>query len=77
MKTRFGIDMSRQYSKTIQDIPQPDIAISMGCKGGSPYIGRGFDEDWELENPTNQSEEVYREVISKIQEYLKLFLKNE
>ena len=31
MKEKFGIDMHFQYSKTIRDIPAPDIAISMGC----------------------------------------------
>lgn len=30
MKNEFGIDISGQYSKTVQDIPNPDIAISMG-----------------------------------------------
>lgn len=77
MKTRFGIDMSRQYSKTIRDIPHPDIVISMGCKGGCPYIGRGFNADWDLEDPTGQSEEAYVEVIRKIQNHLKVFLPKE
>ena len=32
MKQRYGIDMEQsQYSKTIDQIPVPDIAISMGC----------------------------------------------
>ena len=32
MKELYGIDMERtQYSKTIDAIPAPDIAISMGC----------------------------------------------
>lgn len=34
MKELYGIDMERtQYSKTIDMIPAPDIAISMGCDG--------------------------------------------
>ena len=32
MKEMYGIDMEKeQHSKLIADIPEPDIAISMGC----------------------------------------------
>ena len=45
MKQLYGIDMEQsQYSKTIDKIPTPDIAISMGCDVGCPYIGRAFDD---------------------------------
>ena len=44
MKQLYGIDMEQsQYSKTIDKIPTPDIAISMGCDVGCPYIGRAFE----------------------------------
>ena len=38
-----------QYSKLISDIPDPDIAISMGCNvecgfGSSAYFGKVFKE---------------------------------
>ena len=47
MKKLYGIDMEQtQYSKLISDIPTPDIAISMGCDAGCPFIGRSFDDDW-------------------------------
>ncbi len=47
MKQLYGIDMEKtQYSKLISDIPEPDIAISMGCDVGCPYIGRAFDDNW-------------------------------
>ncbi len=42
----YGIDMSDHYSKTIDSIPTPDIAISMGCGVRCPFIGRPFDDDW-------------------------------
>ena len=39
MKQLYDIDMEQtQYSKTIDHIPTPDIAISMGCDVGCPYI---------------------------------------
>ena len=50
MKELYGIDMEKtQYSKLISDIPAPDIAISMGCNVGCPFIGRAFDDNWGLE----------------------------
>lgn len=69
MKKLYGIDMElMQYSKTFAEIPQPDIAVSMGCDVGCPYIGRGFDENRGLPDPTGESDEVYIEVIKQIEE---------
>ena len=69
MKAIYGIDMERsQYSKTFDSIPEPDIAISMGCDVGCPYIGRAFDDNWGLPDPTGQSDEVFRETICKIEQ---------
>lgn len=69
MKQLYGIDMEKtQYSKLISDIPEPDIAISMGCDVGCPYIGRAFDENWGLDDPTGKSDEVFRLVIEKIRQ---------
>lgn len=68
MKQLYGIDMElTQYSKTIDKIPAPDIAISMGCDVGCPFIGRAFDDNWGLPDPTGQSDEVFAEVIKQIE----------
>ena len=67
MKELYGIDMEKtQYSKLITDIPKPDIAISMGCDVGCPYIGRPFDDNWGLDDPTGKSDEMFKEVIKAI-----------
>ena len=69
MKEIYGIDMEKtQCSKTFDMIPKPDIAISMGCDVGCPYIGRAFDDNWGLSDPTGQPDEVFREVIGQIEE---------
>jgi len=69
MKELYGIDMEKtQYSKLISDIPNPDVAISMGCNVGCPFIGRGFDDNWGLEDPTGKSDEEFKAVIKKIEE---------
>ena len=67
MKAIYGIDMEQtQYSKLISAIPEPDIAISMGCNVGCPFIGRPFDDNWELEDPTGKSDEEFEKVIDEI-----------
>ena len=69
MKKLYGIDMEKtQYSKLLSDIPEPDIAISMGCNVGCPFIGRGFDDNWGLDDPTGKSDEVFEETIKRIEE---------
>ena len=69
MKELYDIDMQKtQYSKLINEIPSPDIAVSMGCNVGCPFIGRAFDDNWELEDPTGKSDEEFRRIISKIEE---------
>lgn len=69
MKELYGIDMEKtQYSKLVQDIPQPDIAISMGCEVGCPFIGKSYDDNWELPDPTGESDQVFRSVINKIEQ---------
>ena len=67
MKQMYGIDMEEaQYSKLINDIPKPDIAISMGCNVGCPFIGRPFDDNWGLEDPTGKSDEEFVKLLNKL-----------
>lgn len=72
MKELYDIDMEKeQYSKLLSDIPSPDIAISMGCNVVCPFIGRDFDENWGLDDPTGKSDEEFVLVIKKIEEKIK------
>lgn len=81
VKELYGIDMEAmgQHSKLIDEIPEPDIAISMGCDVGCPFIGRGFDSDWGLEDPTGKSDEAFRmvalEIERKLEELVELITK--
>lgn len=79
MKELYDIDMEKtQYSKLIDEIPDPDIAVSMGCNVGCPFIGRSFDDNWELEDPTGKSDEEFRRIIAGIEEnIIKLKMKIE
>ena len=76
MKKLYGIDMEQtQYSKLISDIPEPDIAISMGCNVGCPFIGRPFDDNWGLEDPTGKDDAAFKDVIMQIHQNI-IALKN-
>ena len=69
IKEIYGIDMEAdgQRSKLISEIPEVDMAISMGCNVGCPFIGRGFDDNWGLEDPTGKSDEEFKLVIGQIE----------
>ena len=68
MKELYGIDMEqKQYSKLLADIPNPDVAISMGCNVACPFIGRDFDDNWGLEDPTGKSDDEFKVVIKEIE----------
>lgn len=65
MKELYDIDMSDYYSKTFDEIPEPDIIISMGCEVVCP---RAFDQNWHLEDPTGKGDDVFKKVIAQIEE---------
>ena len=67
MKQLYGIDLTGQKSKTIEEIPNPDIVISLGCMDGCPYIGRGYDEDWGIPDPTGTDDETFARTIRVIE----------
>ena len=72
MKELYGIDMEKnQYTKLITDIPSPDLTISMGCDVGCPYIGKEFDDNWNLQDPTGCGDDVFKSVIKEIENHIR------
>ncbi|MFR1835929.1 MAG: arsenate reductase ArsC [Turicibacter sanguinis] len=58
----IGIDMElNQRPKLLSDIPQVDIVITMGCNVSCPNLPCTHREDWGIEDPTGESEEVFRQ----------------
>lgn len=57
-----------QHPKTINEIPKPDIIISMGCYNGCPYINQEFTADWQIADPTGKSDDEFIKVINQIKE---------
>ena len=51
----------------LSNIPNPDIAISMGCNVRCPFIGSTFDENCQLNDPTGKSDKEFKIVIKEIE----------
>ncbi|HSK68871.1 MAG TPA: arsenate reductase ArsC [Candidatus Limnocylindria bacterium] len=69
MKEIYGIDMERgQRSKLLDELPPVDIVVKMGCEVACPYVPGRHEEDWGLDDPTGQGDEVFRETIRAIHE---------
>ena len=68
MKQLYGIDTEKtQRSKLLSDIPPVDVVITMGCNVNCPYLPGKYREDWGLDDPTGNTDEVFIEVIKNIE----------
>ena len=76
MKKIYGIDMEKtQHSKLLSDIPPVDIVITMGCNVNCPFLPCKHRENWGLSDPTGESDDVFKGIISEIEEKI-IALKN-
>lgn len=76
MKQRYNIDMEEsQYPKLIEDIPAPDIVITMGCNVSCPALPCKHREDWGLNDPTGKGEKEFLETIQIIHEKIQALKK--
>lgn len=67
MKEKYKIDMEKtQYSKLLDDIPDVDVVITMGCNVSCPYLPCKYREDWGLDDPTGKDDEEFEKVINQI-----------
>ena len=72
MKQEYGIDMEKdQYSKLIQDIPEADLYVSMGCNVACPDVPGKRMVNWGLEDPTGKEDQVFLDVIRKIEKNIR------
>lgn len=69
MKQHYGIDMlaSGQKPKKITDLPNIDYVVTMGCGVRCPFLPAKKRVDWGLEDPTGQNDEIFMQVIKKIE----------
>ena len=69
MKQLHGIDMeATQYSKLLEDIPQVDVVVTMGCNVQCPYLPCSHREDWGLEDPSGKEDAEFLKTIRLIEE---------
>lgn len=68
MKQSWGIDMEKtQYSKLLEEIPQPDIVVLMGCNVSCPHLTARHTENWGLEDPSGKGDDTFLFTIHEIE----------
>jgi len=66
---KIGIDMElTQSSKLINDIPEVDIVITMGCNVNCPNLPCTYREDWGLDDPSGKDDAAFIETRDMIKQ---------
>ena len=70
MKALYHIDMEAegQHNKLLSDLPPVDAVVTMGCNVQCPVLPCKWKEDWGLDDPTGQPDQVFMETIRRIEE---------
>ena len=69
MKKVYGIDMeAAQKNKLIEEIPSPDVVITMGCNVNCPVLPCKLREDWGLDDPSGKEDAFFEQTIMTIEE---------
>lgn len=71
-----GIDLSRQASKGLSDLPDVtwDAIVTMGCGDACPAVPAKARVEWHIPDPARQPAEVYRQVRDVIDGAVKTLL---
>ena len=63
------IDMNETgKSKLLNDIPEVDVVITMGCNVACPSLPSRYREDWGLEDPSGKTDEEFIKTAKLIEE---------
>lgn len=69
MRQVHGIDMEKtQYSKLLSELPPVDVVVTMGCNVQCPLLPCSYREDWGLDDPSGQPDDVFLETMRRIEE---------
>ncbi len=72
IKEIYSIDMNEtQRSKLIDELPEMDITVKMGCNVSCPLPLSDYVEDWGLEDPYGKSDEFFINTAKIIEEKVK------
>jgi len=69
IKELYGIDMmADQYPKHVNDLPEIDFVVRMGCGIECPQKDNRYSEDWDIEDPSGKPIEAFRKTAKLIEE---------
>ena len=69
MKEIYHIDMEEsQASTSVESLPALDVLVTMGCNVQCPMVPCEHREDWGIDDPSGQSDEVSRRTIAIIEQ---------
>lgn len=72
IKELYNVDMNEtQKSKLLEDIPEIDIVIKMGCNVVCPFMPGKHIEDWGLEDPSGKDDDEFIRTAKIIEEKVK------
>jgi arsenate reductase (thioredoxin) len=72
IKNLYNVDISEtQHVKLIDDLPEIDIVVKMGCNVMCPFLPSKYEEDWGLEDPTGKGEEAFIKTAKTIEAKIK------
>ena len=72
LKKMYDFDMNIEHkNKLLDDIPEVDIVITMGCNVDCPMLPCTYREDWGLDDPTGGSEFEFNLTAKLIEEKIK------
>jgi arsenate reductase len=72
MKQLYGIDMEQnQRPKLLEELPDIDVVVTMGCNVECPYLPCKRREDWGLDDPTGKTDAAFIGVIKAIEAKIK------
>ena len=68
IKKLYGVDMNAaQRSKLLDELPQVDVVVTMGCNVTCPYLPAKHREDWGLDDPTGKDEQAFIDTAKTIE----------
>lgn len=69
IKELYGIDMTeKQYPKHVNDLPEMDIVVRMGCGIECPHKYNRYSEDWDIEDPSGKPIAEFKKTAKLIEE---------
>ena len=69
IKELHDIDMNEtQCSKLLEDIPEVDVVVTMGCNVSCPNLPCKHREDWGLEDPSGKEDEAFIYTAKRVEE---------